>query len=90
MNKSDLINKIAADAGQSTGAVDAMLKSLATIVSKELGEGGEVTLPGIAKLSTKMRAARTGRNPKTGEPVDIPAKNVVTAKVSKPLADHVA
>jgi DNA-binding protein HU-beta len=47
-------------------------------------------LPGFIKLEAKLRAARKGRNPKTGAELDIPAKTVVRVKVLKALADHVA
>lgn len=90
MTKADLLKAISADAGESAATVDAVLASLANVTSKTLGEHGELTIPGIAKLSTKLRAARNGRNPKTGEPIAIEAKNVVSVKVLKGLADHVA
>lgn len=90
MNKSDLIKDVAAISGQSATTVDAVLDALAQATSRELGQGGDITIPGIAKLTTKERAARQGRNPQTGAPVDIPAKTVVAVKVVKALADHVA
>ncbi len=90
MNKADLIKAIAADTGETNATVDAVLGSLANTTSKALGEGDEVTIPDIVKLGTKLRAARTGRNPKTGASIDIEAKTVVTTKVLKGLADHVA
>ncbi|MBF9052199.1 hypothetical protein GTA62_19750 [Roseobacter sp. HKCCD9010] len=90
MNKVDLIKAIAADTGETNATVDAVLNSLANTTSKVLGEGDEVTIPDIVKLGTKLRAARTGRNPRTGEPIAIDAKTIVTTKVLKGLADHVA
>ncbi|KMW60764.1 DNA-binding protein HU-beta [Candidatus Rhodobacter oscarellae] len=90
MTKADLLKAISADAGESAATVDAVLTSLANVTSKALGEGEDVTIPGLLKLDTKERAARKGRNPKTGEEIDIAAKTVVSVKVLKGLADHVA
>lgn len=90
MTKSDLLKAISFATGESQTTVDAVLASLADATSKALGEGDEVTIPGIIKLGTKMRAERMGRNPKTGEAIKIAAKTVVVPKVLKGLADHVA
>lgn len=90
MTKFDLLKAIASATGENQATVDAVLKSLADATSKALGEGDNVTIPGIVKLATKDKPERMGRNPKTGEAIKIAAKTVVTAKVLKGLADHVA
>ena len=90
MTKFDLLKAIAAATGESQATVDEVLKSLADTTSKALGEGDDVTIPGIVKLGTKDKPERMGRNPKTGEAIKIAAKTVVTTKVLKGLADHVA
>lgn len=90
MTKADLLKAISADTGETAATIDAVLTSLANVTSKALGEGEDVTIPGLLKLDTKERAARKGRNPKTGEEIDIAAKTVVSVKVLKGLADHVA
>lgn len=90
MTKSELIQAIAADTEIQGTIVDAVLDGLARTASKQLGQGDDVTIPGLIKLTTANRAARKGRNPRTGEAIDIPAKTVVTAKPVKALADHVA
>lgn len=90
MTKADLLKAIASDTGESQATIDAVLTSLALATSKALGEGDEVTIPGIIKLGTKAKPERMGRNPATGETIKIAAKTVVTAKVLKGLADHVA
>ena len=56
---------------------------------RELQDNGEFTLPGIAKLVLQKREARTGRNPATGEAIQIPAKQVVKARITKQLKDAV-
>lgn len=71
-------------------AIETVLDALALTVSKALGEGDDVTVPGLVKLSAKERAARDGRDPNTGAPIAIPAKMVVVAKPVKALSDHVS
>ena len=90
MTKAEFIKALAEECNTTAVAVESLLDGLTRVTSKELGEGGEVTIPGIAKLTTKARAARVARNPQTGASVDVPAKTVVNVKVLKALADHVA
>ena len=90
MTKAGLITAVAGEGWVPADHVEAVLDALARVASKELGEGGEVTIPGIAKLTTRERAARKGRHPVTGAPIDIPAKTVVKVRVVKALADRVA
>lgn len=95
MNQAQLINEIAAQAandGVSKATVKHVLDAQAKVVARELqkGEGAEVTLPGIGKLTVKQTTARTGRNPRTGDPVDIPAKTKPVFTAAKALKDSVA
>jgi DNA-binding protein HU-beta len=62
---------------------------LAALSEKELKRSGEFVLPGMVKLVVQKRKARMGRNPATGEPIKIPAKTVVKARVVKQLKDAV-
>ncbi len=80
MNKSDLINAMAADAGISKAAAKAALESLTDNVTKSLKKGNKVALVGWGTWSISKRKARTGRNPQTGEAIQIKAKNVVRFK----------
>ena len=77
MNKSDLINAMAADAGITKAAAKAALESLTKNVTNTLKGGGKVALVGWGTWSRTRRAARTGRNPQTGKSIQIAAKNVV-------------
>lgn len=61
------------------------LDRLCCIMTAELLGGGEVPLPGIGKLKVKRVAARAGRNPRTGEPVEISARTKVVLSVGKEL-----
>jgi len=80
MNKSDLIDAMAADAGISKAAAKAALESLTDNVTKSLKKGNKVALVGWGTWSISKRKARTGRNPQTGEAIKIKAKNVVRFK----------
>ena len=62
---------------------------LAVLCEKELKRSGEFVLPGMVKLVVQKRKARVGRNPATGEPIKIPAKTVVKARIIKQLKDSV-
>lgn len=77
-------------AGLSMAKHDVLLNSLCKVISDELAGGGEVPLPHIGKLKVRDVAARAGRNPATGEPVDIPAKRKVALVVGKAMKDALA
>nr|WP_282568296.1 HU family DNA-binding protein [Bosea sp. UNC402CLCol] len=90
MTKSELIQAIADDTGKTKTDVATVLASLGRAVGGALQSGGDLTVPGIGKLSTAKRAARSARNPATGAMIDVPAKTVVKFKAVKDLADAVA
>jgi len=97
MNQKDLIDEIQNIANSalarniSKADITAVLDTLAGIAMYELStENGEIPLPGLGKLKADVRAARTGRNPATGESMDIPAKNVVKFVAAKALKDALA
>jgi len=90
LTKKELISEIAAGAEIAKADVERVLHHLTETVHSCLAAGEELVLPGLGKLSTKVREARTGRNPATGESVDIPAKTVVKFAAAKPLKDAVA
>ena len=80
MNKSDLVDAMASDAGISKAAAKSALDSLTANVTRSLQKGGKVSLVGWGTWSVSNRAARTGRNPQTGAAIQIKAKNVVKFK----------
>ncbi len=77
MNKTELIDAMAADAGVSKAAAKKALESFLGNVSGTLKKGGRVSLVGFGSWSVSKRAAREGRNPQTGATIKIAAKNVV-------------
>ncbi len=89
MNKSDLVAKIAQDAEVSKATAAKALDSMIEGVSEALAKGDAVTLIGFGTFSVANRPARTGRNPQTGEKIQIAAKNVVKFKAGKGLKDAV-
>ncbi|SNR15638.1 MULTISPECIES: HU family DNA-binding protein [Tenacibaculum] len=89
MNKSELIDAMAADAGISKAAAKAALDSLTNNVTSALKKGDKVALVGWGTWSVSQRAARSGRNPQTGKEIQIAAKNVVKFKAGAGLSDSV-
>lgn len=87
MNQADLIEKIAADTGITKTDVKKVLDAQTATVHEVVGAGGEVTLHGIGKVSVAQRKARTGRNPSTGEAIQIAAKKVPSFSAVKALKD---
>ncbi len=90
MNQSELIAKVAAISGESKKATEAVLKASVDVITSTLQAGGEVSLNGLGKLVVKERAAREGRNPATGEPIQIQAGKVPGFKAAKALKDALA
>ena len=89
MNKSDLIDGMAEDAGITKAAAKKALESFLGNVEKSLKKGNRVSLVGFGSWSVSRRAAREGRNPQTGATIKIAAKKVAKFKAGKALADQV-
>lgn len=92
MNQTQLIQAVADQTGESGAAlskteVARVLVALTGVVQAQLKAGEEVALPGIGKLKVQNKAAKTGRNPRTGEAVEIPAKAVAKFVAAKALKD---
>ncbi|NNF95501.1 MAG: HU family DNA-binding protein [Halobacteria archaeon] len=89
VNKTELIDTVAEGADISKAAATRAVDTLLDSISKSLANGDQVALVGFGTFSVKDRAARTGRNPRTGEPIDIPAAKVPGFKAGKALKDAV-
>jgi DNA-binding protein HU-beta len=89
MNKTDLINEIAAESGltkaDSKRALDACVKA----IMKALSRNKDVTLVGFGTFTVTKRSARKGRNPQTGKEINIPARKVPKFRVGKALKEIV-
>ena len=90
MNKSELIDAIASSAELTKADAARALDATVAAVTAALVAGDPVTLVGFGTFSVKKRAARKGRNPKTGEAIDIAASKVPDFKAGKSLKDAVA
>jgi DNA-binding protein HU-beta len=89
MNKAELIEKIADDAGISKKQAGSALDSFTDTIAKTLKKGSKVTLVGFGTFSVTKRAARNGRNPQTGATIKIKAKKVAKFKAGKELAEKI-
>ena len=86
MNKTDLINAIAAEAGLTKADAAKALNATTAAIANAVKAGDKVTLVGFGTLAPTERPARTGKNPRTGEALTIPAKKVVKFKAGSELA----
>lgn len=89
MNKTELIDAIAKEANLSKKDAEKAVKAFTDTVSKELKKKGKVQLIGFGTFEVAKRAARTGKNPQTGDAIKIPAATVPKFKPGKALKDAV-
>lgn len=90
MNKMELIQEVAERTGLAKKDAEKALNALLDTVADTLASGDKVQLVGFGSFEIKEREARTGRNPKTREPIEIPAAKVPVFKAGKALKDRVA
>lgn len=89
MTKQELVAAMAEGAGISNKEAAAALEALATAIHSAVAKGNEVTVPKLGKFTRKQREARTGRNPKTGEAMEIPAGTAPAFRPSKDFREAV-
>ncbi|WP_434353810.1 HU family DNA-binding protein [Psychrobacter sp. HD31] len=89
MNKSELIDSIAEKSGLNKTQAGDALNAFMETVGKTLEKGDSISLVGFGTFSVKERKARTGRNPRTGQELKIPASKVPSFKAGKGLKDRV-
>ncbi len=89
MNKTELVAATAAKAGISKKDAEAALKAFIDVVGEQLKKGKKISLIGFGTFEVSKRAKRTGRNPRTGEEMTIPASKVPKFKPGKALKDQV-
>ena len=89
MNKAELVAAMAEQAGLSKKDAEAALKAFTDVVSDELKNGGKVQLVGFGTFEVSERAAREGRNPQTGETMQIAASKSPKFKAGKALKDAI-
>ncbi|WP_448873187.1 HU family DNA-binding protein [Desulfobulbus propionicus] len=89
MNKTELIDKVAKESALSKAVAEQVVNSVLSAVAEAMKMGDKVTLVGFGTFSVSERAAREGRNPKSGETINIPAKKVVKFKAGSKLKETV-
>ncbi len=89
MNQSELVRHVAGETGMTRSAAEAAVKSVLSGIAGSLARGEAVSLPGFGAFGTRSRPARTGRNPRTGESLNIAASTTPTFKAGKSLRDVV-
>jgi DNA-binding protein HU-beta len=89
VNKSELVDQLAAAADLPKNTANKVVDVLVNTITQALAAGEEVALVGFGSFVVKARPARTGRNPKTGEPLQIKASKVPNFRAGKALKDAV-
>ncbi len=89
MNKTELVAAMAAKADISKKDAEAALKAFTDVVGEQLKKGNKIQLVGFGTFEVSKRAKRTGRNPRTGEEMTIPASKAPKFKPGKALKDIV-
>ena len=87
MNKSELIAAVAERSGHTKHDTAIMMDTVFTVIEESLIGGSEVKVPGFGKFAVKHREARVGKDPRTGEEKEFPAKTVAVFRPAKPLKD---
>jgi DNA-binding protein HU-beta len=89
MSQSEVVNYFAEKTGLKRAQVKELFEELARLAANEVKENGEFVLPGFGKMVLSERKAREGRNPQTGETIQIPAKTALKFRLSKGMKDSV-
>lgn len=94
MNKSEMAKKLAQRSGltqaQSAEVLENIFNPVTGVIADELDGGGRVAIGGFGSFEVRHRGARTGRNPRTGETISVPARNYPAFKPASGLKDRVA
>ncbi len=89
MTKAQIVNHFAKKFDLKKVVASSVIDEMAALAIAETKKAGAFTFPGIGKLVLVKRKARVGRNPATGEPINIPAKTVVKMRVAKACKDAI-
>jgi len=89
MNKAELVSSVAEKAGLTKTDAEKVLKAFEATITEALVAGSKIQMVGFMSLEVTERVEREGRNPQTGEPMQIPASKTVRFKVGKALKDAI-
>lgn len=90
MNRGDIVDAVAAQVDLPQTKVDAVIKAYESAIMRQAASGGEVRIVGFGSFKVTHRAARTSRNPQTGEPVEVAERNAIRFVPGKALKDAAA
>ena len=88
-SRSDIVGEVAGSLDETQTKVDAIVRAYEDAITASLSKGGEVRLAGFGSFKTSKRAARTARNPQTGDPIKVAARTVARFQPAKALKDAV-
>ena len=89
MNKAEIIEKVHETLGGTKADAERAVETMINSIIDTLKDGNEVSIAGLGIFSAKMRNARTARNPRTGESIEVPAMRVPKFRAAKALKDAV-
>jgi DNA-binding protein HU-beta len=89
VNKAELVDLVAKEAGTTKKDAEMVINKAMETIIRAVSRGDKVTLVGFGTFELRQRKARTGRNPKTNEPLHIPAKRVAGFRVGKEFSEAV-
>lgn len=89
MNKSELIEAVASKSGESKATAEKLVNETIQVIVDDVSAGGKVAITGFGTFETRDRAARTARNPQTGEEIQVAATRVPAFKAGKAFKDAV-
>ena len=89
MNKSELVDAMSAQSGLTKADADRAYKAFVDVITAEMKKGETISLIGFGTFVVRERQARTGRNPRTGENIEIAASKIPAFKAGKALKDAV-
>jgi DNA-binding protein HU-beta len=89
MRQSEVIAHFSESSGMKRAQVQEFFQEMANLAAREVEANGEFVLPGFGKLVKSERRSRSGRNPATGEMIEIPAKTTLKFRVGKSMKDLV-
>ena len=87
MKKSEMVERVAAEAGIAKGAADAAVGAVFASIAEALARGEDVAVAGFGRFTRTVRPAREGRNPRTGERIAIGPSSGVAFRAGRPLKD---
>lgn len=87
LSRGDIINEVAAEVDMPQAKIDAIIKAFEGSIARHMKDGDETRIAGFGTFKTTQRSARTSRNPRTGEPVDVPARTAPSFKAGKALKE---